>query len=191
MRKKLIALLLFGIIMTAPASVLADSKKDVKQKQQNNSNDNLLSDYTLDGLQNLYLSIDSNMSYSEVIQIVKDSDLAYSEEKYNGSRELQIAFSDECTAQKYKKDSGDYLEISFDYPSDENSANDDFSKYTLSSCIYCPESGPTLISLFDGYYFSYNEPGNYIEDYKNTKEASSLPNSMTKEEQLVYYFEHN
>lgn len=190
MKKKMFALLLFGIIIASQTPVLANSEKEVTQKQKNNSNDNLLADYTLDGLQDLYLSIDSNMSYSEVVQLVKDSNLAYSEEKYNGSRELQVAFTDKCTAQKYKKDSGDYLEISFDYPSDENSANDDFSKYTLSSCIYCPESGPTLISLYAGHYFSYNEPGNYIEDYKNAKEASNLSSSMTKEEQLVYYFKH-
>ena len=79
--------------------------------------------------------------------------------------------------------------ISFNYVEGENSSNDVLSKYSLSSCIYCPESGPTLISLSDGHYFSYNEPGNYIEDYKN-KDTVDISGDMTKEEQLVYYFEH-
>ncbi len=190
MKKKTLLLLLCGIMAASPISVLAGSQKDAKQEQENVSNTNLLSDYTLDELQNLYLAINPDITYSDALQLVKDSGLFYSEEKYNGSRELQVAFTDECTAQKYKKESGDYLQISFDYPSGENSSNDDLSKYTLSTCIYCPETGPTLISLSSGHYFSYSEPGNYIDDYENKDEVAGLPETITKEEQLVYYFNH-
>lgn len=189
MRKKMLALLLCGIMAASPAPVLASSKNVADQDQTVDSADNLLSGYTLDGLQSLYLSITPDMSYSDVVLLIEDSELPYSEEKYNGSRELQVAFTDGCTAQKYKKESGDYLTISFNYAEGENSSNDVLSKYSLSSCIYCPESGPTLISLSDGHYFSYNEPGNYIEDYKN-KDTVDISGDMTKEEQLVYYFEH-
>lgn len=189
MRKKMLALLLCGIMAASPVPVWASSKNVTDQDQTADSADNLLSGYTLDGLQSLYLAITPDMSYSDVVLLIEDSELPYSEEKYNGSRELQVAFTDGCTAQKYKKESGDYLTISFNYAKGENSSNDVLSKYSLSSCIYRPESGPILISLTDGHYFSYNEPGNYIEDYEN-KDTADISGDMTKEEQLVYYFEH-
>lgn len=189
MRKKMLALLLCGIMAASPVPVWASSKNVTDQDQTADSADNLLSDYTLDGLQSLYLAITPDMSYSDVVLLIEDSELPYSEEKYNGSRELQVAFTDGSTAQKYKKESGDYLTISFNYAKGENSSNDVLSKYSLSSCIYYPESGPILISLTDGHYFSYNEPGNYIEDYEN-KDTADISGDMTKEEQLVYYFEH-
>lgn len=103
MRKKMLALLLCGIMAASPVPVWASSKNVTDQDQTADSADNLLSDYTLDGLQSLYLAITPDMSYSDVVLLIEDSELPYSEEKYNGSRELQVAFTDGCTAQKYKK----------------------------------------------------------------------------------------
>lgn len=91
MRKKMLALLLCGIMAASPAPVWASSKNVADQDQTVDSADNLLSGYTLDGLQSLYLSITPDMSYSDVVLLIEDSELPYSEEKYNGSRELQVA----------------------------------------------------------------------------------------------------
>lgn len=191
MKKRLFVSLLCVAVISVVTSSSAFSSQDTEQEQSENkkSDGKILAD-TLDELQTLYLSISSDIAYSDAVQLIKDSNLPYSEEKYNGSRQLQVAFTEGCTDQKYRDESGDYLQISFDYPSDENSANDDLSKYKLSFCVYCPEFGPTLISLSRGYYFSYHEPGNYIEDSKNKDDISALSGSMTKEEQLSYYFEH-
>ena len=189
-KKLLIPLLCIAVIMTIGSKPKDSTSDPVADTQQKISEKHTLDDFSLDELQKLYLTINSDMSYSDAIQAVQDSGLPYSEEKYNGSRGIQVAFTEGCTAQKYKKESGDYLDISFNYPSDENSANDELSKYMLSSCVYCPEVGPTLISLSCGYYFSYHEPGNYIDDYNSEDDASDLPSSITKEDQLLYYFKH-
>lgn len=150
-------------------------------KVQDIPENHTLDDYSLDKLQKLYLAINPSMSYLDAIQTVQDSGLPYSDEKYNGSRMIQVAFTEGCTAQKYKKESGDFLEISFDYPRNENSMNDVLSKYFFSFCKYCPASGATLTSYC-------GDVGNCIEDYKN--DTSDLPDNMTKEDQLLYYFEH-
>ena len=105
MRKKMLALLLCGIMAASPAPVWASSKNVADQDQAVDSADNLLSGYTLDGLQSLYLSITPDMSYSDVVLLIEDSELPYSEEKYNGSRELQDAYTDGSTAHKNKNES--------------------------------------------------------------------------------------
>ena len=141
-----------------------------------------------DALQQLYLDIDSQMSYSEMLDLVKSTDLPYSEELYNGSRVVQVAFTEGCTAQKYRKEAGDYLEIIYDYPLNENSSNDILDKYSFATCVYVPNDCTlTLICHESGYYFSYSEPGNYISKQGNDLE---LDKSMSKEDQLTYYFAH-
>lgn len=137
------------------------------------------SDFELDDLQNLYLTIKSDMSYSDALDAVINTGLPYSQGKYNGSREIQVAFTDGCTAQKYKKESGAYLTISYNYPRNENSINDELSKYTFSRCCYIPTAGFELIHSASGNYIS--ELGNNID----------VPSTITKEEQLLYYFVRN
>lgn len=142
-----------------------------------------------DALQQLYLDIDSNMSYKKMLKLVKSTNLPYSVEKYNGSRCIQVAFTKECTDQtRFRTVSGDYLTISYKYPNDENSANDVLSKYIFGTCAYYPnDSDLELIEHCYGYYFSYFEAGNYINDFGKDL---GLDKSMSKEEQLKYYFEH-
>jgi hypothetical protein len=162
-------------VQNSPPKVASDVKvQDIPEKHT-------LDDYSLDELQKLYLAINPSMSYLDALQAVQDSGLPYSNEKYNGSRMIQVAFTEGCTAQKYMKESGDFLEISFNYPRNENSLNDVLSKYFFSFCKYCPASGATLTSYG-------SDVGNCIEDYKN--DTSDLPDNMTKEDQLLYYFEH-
>ena len=139
-----------------------------------------------DALQQLYLDLDPSMSYEDMLDSVKSTGLPYSEEKYNGSRTVQVAFTDGCTVQRHKKESGDYLEIHYDYPDNENSSNDILDKYIFATCVYCPsDSYLSLISHSHGSYFSYYEPGNYISDSGNDLD---LDKKMSKKEQLDYYF---
>ena len=144
----------------------------------------LLSEIELDKLQQLYLDFDSSWSYPDAVNYIISTELPYSEEKYNGSRTIQVAFTEGCTAQKYMKESGDYLTITYIYPKDENSINDELNKYNFGTCGYFPASSALqLIEHKAGYYFSIYEPGNYI---LGTKEE--INSSITKEEQMLYYF---
>lgn len=141
-----------------------------------------------DALQQLYLDLDATMSYKEMMHLVKSTKLPYSVEKNNGSRTVQVAFTDGCTVQHHKKENGDYLTIIYEYPESENSSNDVLDKYIFGTCAYIPcDSDLELINHSYGYYFSYYEPGNYISDFNNDLD---LDKKMSKKEQLDYYFKN-
>lgn len=141
-----------------------------------------------DALQQLYLDLEPDMSYTEMIDLVKSTGLPYSEQKYNGSRKVQVAFTEGCTVQEHKKESGDYLAIYYEYPKDENSINDELEKYSYGTCAYVPcDSRLELINHVSGYYFSYYVPGNYIS---KLGKSLDLDKEMSKEEQLHYYLTH-
>lgn len=153
-----------------------------------NSTESNSKEYTYDALQQLYLSLSPDMTYTQALEYIKSTQLPYSEEKYNGSRMIQVSFTEGNTAQSYKKESGDYLELSFEYPKDENSGNDVLSKYTFGTLVYVPsDSSLTLISHNSGSYFSISQKGNYITSLGKTIEFDK---ELTKEEQLKYYFEN-
>ncbi len=142
-----------------------------------------------DALQQLYLDISPEMSYTEMLSLVESTGLPFSEEKYNGSRTVQVAFTEECTAQSYKKGEGDYLEIHYGYPKNENSVNDELEKYYFNTCAYNPcDSQLSLISHKSGYYFNIYEPGNYIMSHGSVLE---LDVGMSKAEQLEYYISNS
>lgn len=157
---------------------IADSEN--KDSQNKNKNEPVtydsLSQVQIDKLQQLYLDFDSSFSFAEASEYIANVGLPYSDVKYNGSRAFQIAFTDGCTDQKYKKENGPYIVINYEYAKDENGNNDDFEKYSFSSCQYFPDS-----------YFSYAEYkeltcisrlGSVLEEYNN----------LTKEEQLLHFF---
>lgn len=138
-----------------------------------------------DKLQQLYVDIDTTLPLQDMIDFLDSYGLPYSFEKYNGSRKIQVAFTKECTAQKYKKESGDYLTITYVYPKGENSSADNFEKYTFGTCAYNPQdSDISLVCHITGYYFSYTEPGNYISKLGTTLD---LDTSMSRDEQMKYY----
>lgn len=159
---------------------------DEEVERQEDNKYNSISEIELDALQQLYLDINSSWSYSDALDYVISTGLPYSDEKYNGSRTIQVAFTEGCTVQKYKKESGDYIIIDYVYPKGENNSNDELDKYLFGTCCYCPiDSDLELIEHKNGYYFSYYEPGNYISKLGAKLELDS---SMTKEEQMLYYF---
>lgn len=191
-------IIFIGLCIIIPDDSVSDSTLNTSVENKINDvsadsvkeDDDLTSDNTVeyDALQQLYLDIDPQMSYTEMLDLVKSTNLPYSEEKYNGSRKVQVAFTTGCTVQKYRDESGDYLEIIYDYPQNENSNNDILEKYTFSTCVYVPyDSTLDLISHASGTYFSYSNPGNYISDLGKTLE---LDKNMTKQEQLDYFFKN-
>lgn len=141
-----------------------------------------------DELQQLYLDIDPKFSYSEMVDFVKDTKLPYSEEKDNGSRTIQVAFTEGCTVQSHKKENGDYLKIIYVYAENENSSNDDLEKYSIGTIAYCPnDSDLELINHYAGVYFSYYDAGSYISDLGTSLDVSK---EMSRKEQLAYYFKN-
>lgn len=141
-----------------------------------------------DELQKLFLSINENMTYSEALESVISTGLPYTEEKYTGSRIIQVAFTENNTVQSYATIDGDYLEIIYEYPNDENSLNDEIEKYALGTLAYTPyKSNLRLISHYAGYYFSYYEKGNYISKLGTNVE---IDNSISKKELLDYYIKN-
>lgn len=130
-----------------------------------------------DALQQLYIDISPEMTYTEMLDLVKATELPYSEEKYNGSRVVQVAFTEDGT-----EEDGNYLEIHYDYAKNENSINDELEKYHFATSVYRPSSGRrSLICHNSGYYFSIYEPGNYIQ---GSSFDSDQKVSLTREEQI-------
>lgn len=141
-----------------------------------------------DKLQQLYLDIDPKFSYSKMVACVKGTKLPYSEEKNNGSRTIQVAFTEGCTAQSHKKENGDYLKIIYVYAENQNSGNDDLKKYSIGTISYCPsDSDLELISHYEGTYFSCYDAGNYISNFGTMVD---IDKEISRKEQLTYYFEN-
>lgn len=196
MKKKLITILLLSaLVLTGcggketPASIEPTESKEVVEtaeeempKATENEEDleekySSLTEIELDELQQLYVDFDSSLSYSDAIDYITATGLPYSEEKYNGSRTIQVAFTEGCTAQKYMKENGDYLTITYIYPKDENSINDELDKYIFDTCCYVPyDSSLTLREHTDGHYIF--KLGSDLE----------LDSSMSKTEQMLFYY---
>lgn len=160
--------ILVGVIANLSGDSEPSESKKAVAKTENERDDDINTDggedetanekeYTfddLDGLQQLYTKIDSTFSYTEMIETISSSGLPYSEEKYNGSRMVRVSFTEAGTAQDYNDSGEDYLQISYDYPKDENSANDEIEKYTFAECSYVQDAGFTLNFTPNEYYFS-------------------------------------
>lgn len=160
--------ILVGVIANLSSDSRPSESQKTAAKAENEKEDDINTDggedetanekeYTfddLDGLQQLYTKIDSTFSYTEMIETISSSGLPYSEEKYNGSRMVQVSFTEAGTAQNYNDSGEDYLQISYDYPKDENSANDEIEKYTFAECSYVQDAGFTLNFTPNEYYFS-------------------------------------
>lgn len=140
-----------------------------------------------DKLQQLYLDINPDMCYQEVIELIESTGLHYSEAEYLRSWEIQVAFTKGATAQKYKDEDGDYITISYVYP-DDKYGSIDMEEYLFSACAYHPcDCSLELIQYIRGSYWSYRDKGNYISDLGTDL---GLDAKMSKEEQLEYYFEN-
>lgn len=154
-----------------------------------------------DELQQLYFDIEETMSYSEVLDIVEESGLPYTDHKYNGSRAIKVAFTDKSAKQRHS-DSGDHVTVSFV----DNRTNDD-NKYSFAYIEYFnSEKFVTVFYYLRGTYWKfYNcyDTGYFINDYNRKREdgytitntngtttETTYIKADTKEEQLEYIFNY-
>ena len=118
-----------------------------------------------DNLQKLYFLLRSDMSYEEIVQLVELYGLPNTNEKYNGSRAISIAFTEGAAKQSHA-DSGDSITISFD----ETSRNS--GQYTVSVIEYFNQDAfITVFEYVSGTYWDFRDgceqyAGLYINDYK-------------------------
>lgn len=164
----------------------SEKKTKVSEKPET-SNTRKKEPIEYDKLQQLYLDINPDMCYPEVIELIESTGLHYSEAEYLRSWEIQVAFTKGATAQKYNDEDGDYITISYVYPDDKNGSIG-MEEYLFATCVYHPcDCSLELIQHVRGSYWSYYDKGNYISDLGTDLE---LDTDMSKEEQLEYYFEN-
>jgi hypothetical protein len=135
-----------------------------------------------DRLHQLYLEINSDMSYEEVLTKVKQSGLPYRDNKYNGSRMIKVAFDEEVVPHKYAKE-GDHIEIHFE---DLNSDNR-YEEYVFEKISYWNNDNWISISALTEYVWgctNEEDQGFFINNYKGKNNEHIKVN--TKEEQLQY-----
>ena len=140
---------------------------------------------SLDELQLLYIQIQSDMSYEEVLDLVIATGLPYSETKFNGSKAIKVAFEKEVTPQRYA-DSGDYVDISFT----QDRTTKEYSFGTVE--YFNSEKFITAFEYKAGTYWDFingEDVGFYINDYQSTlaktKEEKYIQLN-SKEEQIKY-----
>ncbi len=128
-----------------------------------------------DDLQQLYIRFPMDVSIEEAISFLDDYGLPYSNQKYNGSRCLQVSTDEEGTAQKYNKSRLTYVTINYKY--DSNNSSENMSKYSFSSMKYIPNEG----------YYSFEASNNH-----NTirRLGTDIGQDISREEQIVFYYQH-
>ncbi len=151
-----------------------------------------------DQLECLYLSINENMNYEEVLKIVESTGLPFTDIKYNGSRKIKVAFTEGSAKQKYAE-GGDHLEISFDDEEREGIYKFSTLEYFNNAkfiTIFQYEGG-TYWELYNckdrGYFINdYDNKGNYEMTFNNgNKKITKYIKVNSKEEQLSYIRQKN
>lgn len=140
-----------------------------------------------DPLQQLYIDINSDMDYNEIISLVSKSGLEYKEHDVYNGKTIKIATEMGITPLKYA-DQGDYLKIDFDL---DNNKNYIFS--TLEYFNYNKEI--TAFQYVSGDYWDFHNgenQGYYLTDYNtnNSINNTSCILKDNKDEQLKYINEY-
>lgn len=147
----------------------------------------------LDTLQSLYLDI-SDPSKVELISLILDNDLVYSEKEFASGPTIKIAYTKEVSKIKYAE-SGDYINVSF---------NDDLEIENVS--YFNNDKFLELIDYrhgtywdfrdqpeYEGYYINVpgKELGSFTVKYDNGNESNTGYLKVdSKEEQFEYLFEY-
>ncbi|CDA11231.1 membrane protein [Intestinibacter bartlettii] len=161
-------------------------------EQEKNQKENITKQKTsnvkYDALQQLYLDIDNNLSYEEILKKVKKSKLPYTDQEYSSGQTIKVAYTSEVAKQRYA-DEGDNVQISFNL-------NKKTNKLNFSTLEYFNHK--KFITIFDyesGTYWDFRDgkdKGLYINNYSNVtgnKEEKYIK-SNSKENQLKYIFEY-
>ena len=167
----------------------AAKEKDAQEQKEKVKEKPKPSNVKYDALQQLYLDINKDLSYEEILNIVKKSKLPYTDQKYNGSRKIKVAYTDKVALQRYA-DEEDNVEISFDLDKKTN-------ELSFSTLEYFNHK--KFITIFDyesGTYLDFRngkDKGLYINNYNNimANKAEKYIKSDSKKNQLKYVFEYN
>ncbi|KEI75865.1 hypothetical protein [Clostridium botulinum] len=192
--KKFITLIIFILIISLMNGCGSNNSNKNNNTSNTTSNSSQKKDIKYDNLQKLYLSINSNMSYSEALEKVKKTNLPYNETIHNTidgnkSKTIKIAFTKGATYEHHA-DSGDYIDISFEKCKENNT-------YLFNNIEY--SNNKKAITIFEykkGVYWDFRDKkdaGLYINNYKNTsgsKEEKYIKAS-SKEEQLKYIYNYS
>ena len=169
-----------------------ESIAKVESKKNEDSSKIAKEEVSYDQLESLYLKINEKMSYEEILKIVEETGLPFTEVEYNGSKKIKVAFTEGVAKQRYA-DSGDNLEISFDQESDR--------KYAFGTLEYFNNDKFVTIFQYEGgtYWDFYNcqDKGYFINDIDNKgnyemtfnngkKKKTKYIKANSKEEQLRY-----
>lgn len=167
----------------------AEAKEKAAQEQKEKENQKPKpSNVKYDALQQLYLDINKDLSYEEILNIVKKSKLPYTDEKYNGSRTIKVAYTDKVALQRHA-DEGDNVKISFDLDKKTN-------ELRFSTLEYFNHK--KFITIFDyesGTYWDFRngkDKGLYINNYNNItgNKDEKYIKSNSKKNQLKYILEY-
>ncbi|WP_302967263.1 cell envelope integrity protein TolA [Intestinibacter bartlettii] len=163
-----------------------------KAEQEKNQKENITKQKTpnvkYDALQQLYLDIDNNLSYEEILKKVKKSKLPYTDQEYSSGQTIKVAYTSEVAKQRYA-DEGDNVQISFNL-------NKKTNKLNFSTLEYFNHK--KFITIFDyesGTYWDFRDgkdKGLYINNYSNVtgNKDEKYIKSNSKENQLKYIFEY-
>ena len=178
-----------------------DTQKEYKVNEINSpSEQSEIKNISYNQLQFLYLDINENMGYNEVLDAVKNTTLPYSDVKYSDGRTIKVALDDKVTPQLYA-DSGDYVSIHFDQHKDDD------NEYVFSVMEYFNDTAFIKVFQYEkGIYWDFREStdeykGLYINDHKSENEFEinydngnnvtvNWIHVKTKEEQFEYIFNH-
>ena len=159
---------------------------DIDEKTNSILDDNVNQESSIsyDLLQELYLTIDSSKSYKDVIELINNFGLPFSDRKYSHGRTIKVAFDEKVTPHTHAKE-GDHIEITF-------LGNNKDENYTLGTLEYFNnEKFITIFQYIDGVYWDFRngeDAGFYINNYANIL-GDKLDKNIkvdSKEEQLEY-----
>lgn len=164
------------------------AKAEQEKNQKENITKQKTSNVKYDALQQLYLDIDNNLSYEEILKKVKKSKLPYTDQEYSSGQTIKVAYTSEVAKQRYA-DEGDNVQISFNL-------NKKTNKLNFSTLEYFNHK--KFITIFDyesGTYWDFRDgkdKGLYINNYSNVtgNKDKKYIKSNSKENQLKYIFEY-
>lgn len=164
------------------------AKTEQGKNQKENITKQKTSNVKYDALQQLYLDIDNDLSYEEILKKVKKSKLPYTDQEYSSGQTIKVAYTSEVAKQRYA-DEGDNVQISFNL-------NKKTNKLSFSTLEYFNHK--KFITIFDyesGTYWDFRDgkdKGLYINNYSNVtgNKDEKYIKSNSKENQLKYIFEY-
>lgn len=181
--KIIIILIVIVIILRLLSCESCGSSNSVPNVKDYNSIDYQSVSCEYDALQQLYLTINNGMSYTEVLSAVQQTKLPYTQQTYNGGKAvIRVAKIKNAALQK-NAESGDNLEITFEYDKDSGYSSKDYINYNFGEIEYNPLAVPLSLRLYNYSQYDKKEAGTYIYNLGNDTGLHLSP-----EDQIKFYY---